>query len=115
MPGTGGFPRGQTRTYSWRVVDSTLPHTVRINDRRTGTFIVWSGNYYVVRIGATAGVTAYSDGRFQCSGTTTSRGNPSLCRTCVFPTAVQSVRPRCAVVPSRPRAAARAPHTTRPS
>ena len=105
MPGTGGFPRGTTRTYSWRVVDSTLPHTVRINDRRTGTLFIWSGNYYVVKIGATSGVTSFTDGRFQCSGTATSRGNPYTCRTCVVHSEAVH-EPRALAAPSssqRPR------------
>ena len=84
MPGVSTLNRGSTITYSWYAVDSTLPFTVRINDRRTGIAFAWSSNYYIVRVGATAGVSGFVENRFQCpagnSGALSQPG-PGLCRT----------------------------------
>ena len=66
--------------FSWYAVDSTLPLTVRLDDRRTGAFIAYSGNRYTVRIGATDAVSASADGQFQCGSFSTSRGNQYNCR-----------------------------------
>ena len=82
MPGVVTLNRGTTANFSWYAVDSTLPITVRINDRRTGVSFTWTGNRYTVRIGANSAVSAYQDGQFQCSpGNSVSQGNPSVCRT----------------------------------
>ena len=82
MPGVVTLNRGTTATFSWYAVDSTLPFTVNLNDRRTGTFIVWNGNRYTVRIGATTTFNAHQDGQFQClPASATTQGNPILCKT----------------------------------
>ena len=83
MPGVSNLDAGATNTYSWLTVDSTLPFTVRINDRRTGSY-AWTSNYYVVRIGATSGVSGFVENRFQCPAGTSiafSQPGPGLCRT----------------------------------
>ena len=85
MPGVmTTLSRGSTITYSWLAVDSTLPFTLRLNDRRTGVAFSWSSNNYIVRIGSTTGVSAFSDGRFLCPAgfsSGLSQPSPGLCRT----------------------------------
>ena len=84
MPGVSNLGTGATNTYSWLAVDSTLPFTVRINDRRTGIPFVWTSNSYIVRIGATSGVSGFVENRFTCpagqSGAL-AQPAPGLCRT----------------------------------
>ena len=82
MPGVVTLNRGTTANFSWYAVDSTLPITVRINDRRTGVSFTWTGNRYTVRIGANSAVSANQDGQFQClPASATTQGNPILCKT----------------------------------
>lgn len=59
---------GGTLTFSWQMVDSTLPLTFTLQDKKTGALFVYSGNKYLVRIGATSAVAAYSEGTFSVGG-----------------------------------------------
>ena len=112
---------------SWLVTDSTLPLTVRLNDRRSGTVFAFSGNYYVVRIGATSGVASFVDAdgaaSFQCTGGTGTplvQSTPYLCRTCVLSAraagpCVRLLCPPCcffAPVAKSPSVVLREPHPT---
>ena len=84
MPGVVTLNRGTTATFSWYAVDSTLPFTVRINDRRAGAGFVWTSNFYVIRIGATLSVSSFIENRFQCpagQSFSPSQPAPGLCRT----------------------------------
>ena len=72
--------RGSTKMFSWFASNSYLPFNLRLDDRRTGALIAFSGNRYIVRIGATAAVSAYQDGEFQCGSFSTSRGSQYNCR-----------------------------------
>jgi len=67
MPGTADYDASSTYTFSWFVVDSTLPLTLRLNDRRTGNaFIGFSGNKYTIKIGAINAPTVFLEGQFEC-------------------------------------------------
>lgn len=77
---TGIGTGGSSITYSWQLVDSTLQHTITLQDYKTG-LIVQSGNLYRIQIGATSTLAqlAFSEpssGSFQCCS-----GNPCTCRT----------------------------------
>lgn len=78
------FSPGQTRTFSWFLVDSTLNHTLVVEDYRTGLIpALGSGNRYRMQIGAvpTSGGLGFAEpvsstSNFQCC-----TGNPCTCRT----------------------------------
>jgi hypothetical protein len=80
MPNASTYARGSTFSFSWYDVDSTLHFLFRLDDRRTGSMFWWAANRYTVRIGATSAVSAYSDGSFQCGGSSTSQGSQYNCR-----------------------------------
>ena len=80
MPTASTYARGITFNFSWYAVDSTLPFTLRLDDRRTGSLVSWSGNRYTVRIGATSAVRTISDNSFLCGTSSTSQGSLYSCR-----------------------------------
>ena len=81
MPTASTYARGITFNFSWYAVDSTLPFTFQLDDRRTGAMISWSGGRYTVRIGATSAVRTISDGSFLCgTSSSTCQGSQYNCR-----------------------------------
>ena len=93
MPAPATLSRTAGIILSWQVTDSTLPLTVRLNDRRSGSLVSWASNRYIVRIGATSGVTSFAEPvaagtNFLCTGAPPSgiipaQGAAYLCKTCV--------------------------------